>query len=157
MIGHSLAHDELPRCFRVDLTSTVCISVASMWASGSWIQSSTAHALCMCRHGSFWFYWSILVRFFTCVPLMICNLHIFCRCWSPARSPLAAAAHIIGGNKALPTAFTSCHKKIIQVSGVKDYRYHDFPHKEFSYFLTIDTRQYELPNYFFKNWGVPAI
>ena len=24
---------------------------------------------------------------------------------------------------------------------VKDYRYHDFPNTEFSYFLTIDTRQ----------------
>ena len=23
----------------------------------------------------------------------------------------------------------------------KDYRYHDFPNTEFSYFLTIDTRQ----------------
>ena len=24
---------------------------------------------------------------------------------------------------------------------IKDYRYHDFPNTEFSYFLTIDTRQ----------------
>ena len=24
---------------------------------------------------------------------------------------------------------------------LKDYRYHDFPNTEFSYFLTIDTRQ----------------
>ena len=30
--------------------------------------------------------------------------------------------------------------------GVTDYRYHDFPTTEFSYFLTIDTRQYELSN-----------
>ena len=33
----------------------------------------------------------------------------------------------------------------------KDYCYHDFPNTEFSYFLTTDTRQYELLNYFFKN------
>ena len=26
-------------------------------------------------------------------------------------------------------------------SPFKDYRYHDFPNTEFSYFLTIDTRQ----------------
>ena len=28
-----------------------------------------------------------------------------------------------------------------QFFSVKDYRYHDFPNTEFSYFLTIDTRQ----------------
>ena len=35
----------------------------------------------------------------------------------------------------------------------KDYRYHDFPNTEFSYFLTIDTRQLELSNYHLKNGG----
>ena len=34
---------------------------------------------------------------------------------------------------------------------LKDYRYHDFPNTEFSYFLTIDTKQYELSNYLLKN------
>ena len=34
---------------------------------------------------------------------------------------------------------------------VKDYRYHDFPNTEFSYFLTFDARQYELSNYLLKN------
>ena len=37
------------------------------------------------------------------------------------------------------------------VGAVKDYHYHDFPNTEFSYFLTIDTRQYELSNYLLKN------
>ena len=27
------------------------------------------------------------------------------------------------------------------IGSLKDYRYHDFPNPEFSYFLTIDTRQ----------------
>ena len=36
---------------------------------------------------------------------------------------------------------------------LKDYRYHDFPNTEFFYFLTIDTRQYELSNYLLKNGG----
>ena len=36
---------------------------------------------------------------------------------------------------------------------IKDYRYHDFPNTEFSYFLTIDTRQQELSNYLLKNGG----
>ena len=27
------------------------------------------------------------------------------------------------------------------IADIKDYRYHDFPNTEFSYFLTIDTRQ----------------
>ena len=35
----------------------------------------------------------------------------------------------------------------------KDYRYHAFPNTEFSYFLTIDTRQYELLNYLLKIGG----
>ena len=34
---------------------------------------------------------------------------------------------------------------------IKDYSCHASPHTEFSDFLTIDTRQYELPNYFFFN------
>ncbi len=45
------------------------------------------------------------------------------RCFSPDKSPFAAAAHIIGGNRALPTAFTSwndaCmdrHKELFTVS-----------------------------------------
>ena len=33
---------------------------------------------------------------------------------------------------------------------LKDYRDHDFPNTEFSYFLTIDTRQQELSNYLLK-------
>ena len=36
---------------------------------------------------------------------------------------------------------------------IKDYLYHAFPNTEFSYFLTIDTRQYELPNDFLKIGG----
>ena len=36
---------------------------------------------------------------------------------------------------------------------VKDYRYHDFPNTEFSYFLTFDAKQYELSNYLLKNGG----
>ena len=31
--------------------------------------------------------------------------------------------------------------KINYINQIKDYRYHDFPNTEFSYFLTIDTRQ----------------
>ena len=31
--------------------------------------------------------------------------------------------------------------KLTFVVKIKDYRYHDFPNTEFSYFLTIDTRQ----------------
>ena len=41
---------------------------------------------------------------------------------------------------------------LMQLS-VKDYRYHAFPNTEFSYFLTIDTRQYERPNYLLKIGG----
>ena len=37
--------------------------------------------------------------------------------------------------------------------GIKDYRYHAFQNTEFSYFLTIDTKQYELPNYLLKIGG----
>ena len=39
----------------------------------------------------------------------------------------------------------------------KDYRYHAFPHTEFSYFMTIDTRQYELSNCLLKIGGVQVI
>ena len=42
------------------------------------------------------------------------------------------------------------HSELLQL---KDYRYHAFPNTEFSYFLTIDTRQYELPNYLLKIGG----
>ena len=38
-------------------------------------------------------------------------------------------------------------------SYIKDYRYHPFPTTEFSYCLSIDTRQYELPNYLLKIGG----
>ena len=31
------------------------------------------------------------------------------------------------------------HREVL--TQLKDYRYHDFPNTEFSYFLTIDTRQ----------------
>ena len=37
--------------------------------------------------------------------------------------------------------------------GIKDYRYQAFPNTEFSYFLTIDTRQYELLNYLLEIGG----
>ena len=30
---------------------------------------------------------------------------------------------------------------LFTLGAIKDYRYHDFPNTEFSYFLTIDTRQ----------------
>ena len=35
------------------------------------------------------------------------------------------------------------HLLVILLTAIvfKDYRYHDFPNTEFSYFLTIDTRQ----------------
>ena len=36
---------------------------------------------------------------------------------------------------------------------LKDYRDHDFPNTEFSYFFIIDTRQQELSNYLLKNRG----
>ena len=38
-------------------------------------------------------------------------------------------------------------------TNLKDYRDHDFPNTEFSYFLTIDTRQWKLSNYLLKNGG----
>ena len=39
-------------------------------------------------------------------------------------------------------------------TNVKDYHYHDFPNTEFSFiFLTIDTRQFEVPNYLLKIGG----
>ena len=47
--------------------------------------------------------------------------------------------------------FKTCNNS--EKSKIKDYRYHDFPNTEFSYFLTIDTRQKELSNYHLKNGG----
>ena len=38
-------------------------------------------------------------------------------------------------------------------ANLKDYCYHAFSNTEFSYFLTIDTRQYELSNYLLKIGG----
>ena len=40
---------------------------------------------------------------------------------------------------------------------LKDYRYHAFPNTEFSFFLTIDTRQYKLPNYLLNIGGYRSL